>query len=108
MPHAPRVRLEIREDADTVVAVRGADDWPLPGTEWHTLYLDAAGQLVASLPEHAGTIGFNMRTGRAVFQLSFAVDSEVIGPMALRLYVQLRNADDVYLFAGCARCAVAA
>ncbi len=42
MERVPRVRVEVREDARTVAGVRGEDAWPLPGTRWTALALDAA------------------------------------------------------------------
>jgi predicted acyl esterase len=41
-----------------------------------------------------------MRKGRATFDWRFDTDTEVTGPMSLRLHVEVQNADDVYLFAG--------
>ena len=100
MPDVPRVRLEVREDADTVVAVRGAADWPLPGTRWQVLHLDARGVLLRDAPEQAAAVGFDMRKGRATFRWTFDTDTQVAGPMSLRLYVEAQQADDVHLFAG--------
>jgi predicted acyl esterase len=100
MPDVPRVRLEVREDADTVVAVRGEDDWPPPATEWRALHLDADGALVRDAPARSAAMGFDSRRGRATFRWTFDTDTEVVGPMSLRLYVQVQQADDVHLFAG--------
>ena len=38
-PGSRSVRLEVREDRDTVTAVREEADWPLARTRWRPLYL---------------------------------------------------------------------
>ncbi len=100
MPIVPRVRVEVREDADTVVAVRDEQDWPPPNTQWRTLHLAATGYLVDVEPDQAATVSFDMRKGRATFQCRFDTETEIVGPMVLRLHVEVQGADDVYLFAG--------
>jgi hypothetical protein len=46
-PDARSVRLEVREDRDTVAAVREGAEWPLARTRWRPLYLTAPGVLDA-------------------------------------------------------------
>jgi len=96
----PRVRLEVREDATTVSDVRGEDEWPPAGTRWEPRFLDADGGLSRTAAPTADTVTFDLRRGRASFAYRFDADTEVVGPMWLRLHVDVRGADDVCMFAG--------
>lgn len=50
------VRLEVREDRDTVAVVREEADWPLSRTRWRPLYLVNNGFLAPEPPSHPGSI----------------------------------------------------
>ena len=51
MDDRPRVRLEVRHTTDEHT-VRGEDTWPLPGTEYTAMYLDAiSGELTLEKPQ---------------------------------------------------------
>ncbi len=95
----PRVRLEVRESRDVIASVREEGSWPLDRTEWTPLYLTAAG-LATMSPTAAGHITFGMRSRGACWEWTIPADTEITGPMALRLWVQTHRADDVDLFAG--------
>ena len=99
VPAPPRVRLEVRESRDVITSVREEDSWPLDRTEWRPLYLTASG-LTAAPPAAAGRITFAMRSQGACWEWTAPADTEITGPMALRLWVEARGADDVDLFAG--------
>jgi len=100
----PRVRLAVHEAGAVPVAVVGEDTWPPADLTWTDLLLDAAAHGLApggpdttspaaatSVPTHRGT---------ASFTWTVPEDLDVIGPMALRLHVEVQGVDDVYLFAG--------
>jgi predicted acyl esterase len=95
----PRVRLEVREDRDRIVEVREETSWPLESTTWTPLYLGGGG-LASCAPEHAGRIAFDSRSGGARFGRTLDADTEITGPMALRLFVDVHGSDDVDLFVG--------
>jgi hypothetical protein len=99
IPAPPRVRLEVRESRDVITSVREEDSWPLGRTEWRPLYLGAAG-LSTAPPSAAGQITFSMRSRAACWEWTIPADTEITGPMALRLWVEARSADDIDLFAG--------
>jgi putative CocE/NonD family hydrolase len=99
VPAPPRVRLEIRESRDAIASVREEDSWPLQRTGWTPLYLTAAG-LAATPPPVAGQITFDMRTHGACWEWPVTADTELTGPMALRLWVAADGADDLDLYAG--------
>ena len=100
MLEVPPVRLEVREDRDTTQLVRSEEEWPLPQTRWTDLYLRADGRLTDAPVSEAGAVGFDMRSGRASFLWDVPEDVEITGPMALRLFVEVRGAEDAYLFVG--------
>lgn len=96
----PRVRIEVREDADTIAEVRHVDEWPPPGTRFERLYLTASGALVADRPSRPASVAFEARGGAAHFTYRFERVTDLVGPMALRLHVEAVDADDLLLFAG--------
>ncbi|CAN5853544.1 CocE/NonD family hydrolase [soil metagenome] len=98
-PRLPTVRLEVRESRDQIVEVRDEDAWPLPDTAWTPLYLGGDG-LTEAPPAAAGSLSFDTHNGGAQFGWTVPADTELTGPMTLRLFVSMSGADDVDLFAG--------
>lgn len=97
----PRVRVEVREDAHTITAVRGEPEWPPPGTQWQPRHLDAADGLLHAQPRAGeSSVAFSSQRGHARFEWTLAHDTELVGPMWVRLHVEVRDADDVFLFVG--------
>jgi uncharacterized protein len=80
MPEVPRVRLEVREDRDTIHEVRPEEEWPLSRTRWTDLYLLADGSLSDAPATVSETVAFDMRSGRAGFTWTVPEDTEVTGP----------------------------
>ena len=99
VPAPPRIRLEVRESRDVVRSVRDESNWPLDGTEWRPLYLTSDG-LAGAPPAEDGQLAFGTRTGGACWEWTVPADTEITGPMALRIWVATHGADDVSLFAG--------
>jgi len=96
----PPVRLEVRESGATVRDVRHEKGWPLPGTLWKRLHLAQGGVMApGQLAEHQRT-PFDMPSGQAEFTYTFEQDTELTGPMSLRLHLELEGAADCCLFAG--------
>ncbi|HEX3616839.1 MAG TPA: CocE/NonD family hydrolase [Solirubrobacteraceae bacterium] len=93
----PGVSIEVRErPGEFTTRTEGA--WPIDDAQVRDLYLDAAnGALVSELP--AGAAGsYASQDGRLVFDHRFDADTEVTGSMALTLWVQTDDADDLDLF----------
>ena len=99
-PAARSVRLEVREDRDTVAAVREESEWPLARTRWRPMYLAGAGALAAEQPRTAGAISFETHSRAAAFSWTIPADIELTGPMVARLWVELHGCDDANLFVG--------
>lgn len=101
----PSVRVEVREDRTTVTSVREVADWPPPDTAWRTVYLRAGvgaadGTLEVDPPTAAASTSFRIRRGRASFTHRFERDTEIVGPMVVRVTLSVTGADDVSVFAG--------
>jgi putative CocE/NonD family hydrolase len=99
-PASRSVRLEVREDRDTVVAVREETEWPLARTRWRSLFLAGAGLLATEPPATRGSITFETHSRAAAFTWIVPEDIELTGPMVARLWVQLDGCDDASLFVG--------
>ncbi len=95
----PRVRIEVREDASTVSAVHQGDVWPPADVEWDALALGADGTLGATT-DPSGSVAVPLRRGSASFTHRFERDTEVLGPMEVRLAVSLAGTDDATVFVG--------
>lgn len=99
-PASRSVRLEVREDRDTVTAVREESEWPLARTRWWPLYLGGGRVLAPERQSGAGSVTFETRSRAAVFTWTMPSDIELTGPMAARLWVELDGCDDANLFVG--------
>lgn len=86
VPRLPPMRLEIRDRLDHVVEVRDEQEWPLARTDWRQLHLRADGSL-SEQPGDAGSVTFDLRRNAASFEHRFSRDTELSGPMTLRLRV---------------------
>jgi predicted acyl esterase len=96
----PEVRLEVRDRAH-VGEVRAEHEWPLGRVEYTPLHLDArSGGLTTGAPATAGRAEYDALDGRAVFDHRFEQDTELVGGMALRLWVEAVGATDMDLFVG--------
>ena len=79
--------------------VREEDGWPLARTRWTPLHLGDGG-LAEEAPAGSGSRSFGTRTGSVSFTWRVPRDTEVTGPMAVRLWVEVQGADDVDLMVG--------
>ena len=98
-PPCQPLRLEVRDRADHVVEVRDEQEWPLARTDWRQLYLGSDGTLNEH-PAREGRITFDLRRNAAAFTYRFDQDTELSGPMTLRLHVAVTGTDDPRLFVG--------
>jgi len=91
----PRVWVNVRKPFDYAVELRKENAWPLQGTQWTKLYLDAgAGALDWKAPTRAGQASFEA-LGDGVTWLSPPLDkeTEITGPMALKLFISSTTQD---------------
>lgn len=95
----PRVRLEVRESRDQVTEVRAESGWPLERTRWTQLYLTHSG-LSTDPAADRGSIHFGTASHGVRFGWNVLTDTELTGPMALRLFVEATGVDDIDLIVG--------
>jgi uncharacterized protein len=101
MREAPRVRLAIHDRGARPYVVRHEPSWPPPDVAWTPLYLNAATRALAETTvDTAAMASFDTRRERLSFAWTVRDDVEIVGPMALRLLLEVAGADDVLLFAG--------
>lgn len=101
----PRVRYEVRERFYEGHTKRAAF-WPLPSTRPVPLHLDlASGALSLAPPAREESFSYesgmpNQDGGRLVLRFRFDTETELTGPMKLKLWVSAPSADDMDLFVG--------
>jgi uncharacterized protein len=98
----PKVRLAILNPGGKDEVGRPADTFPPAGTEHRPLYLDAAtGSLAFARPTRPAEIRYPAADGqgKAEFTVRFEEDTELIGPLALRLFIEAPGGDDADIFA---------
>jgi uncharacterized protein len=99
VPPPPPVRLEVRESRLQIAETRDEQEWPLARTAWTPLYFTNTG-LARDAPTSSGAITFGTRSRGVRIGWTVRSDTELTGPMSLRLFVSVQNTDDVSLFAG--------
>jgi predicted acyl esterase len=94
----PPVRLQVRH-VDGTFTERTEAGWPLPGTVWTRLHLDAADRSLAPGPPSGGAAVTYDAAGEGVtFEApAFTAATEVTGPLAAKLYLSA-DTDDADLF----------
>lgn len=96
----PSVHLEIHDGGPHPVAVVEEDAWPPRNLNWRPLWLDASDMTLKEGSSAAQSqAAFSSRSGLR-FQWSVPEDMDIIGPMALRLWIKAQDAGDPVLFAG--------
>ncbi len=109
--NTPRVRLSVLDPGGSDVVDRSEEDFPPARTQFLPLYLDATqdggrreGTLTFDLPsaervaEYSADHGGENVAHEAVFSYAFDRDTEVVGHLGLRLWVEARGAADMDLF----------
>ena len=99
-PARRSVRLEVREDATTVHAVREESRWPPARTAWRPLYLSGPGVLAAEPSVGDERVSFATRSQVAAFTWTFTEQTECTGPMSARLWLELNGCADANLYVG--------
>ena len=96
----PPVHCEIHDSGPYPAAIVEEDAWPPGNLNWRPLWLDARDMaLKDASPAAQSQVAFSSR-GILRFQWSVPEDIDVIGPMALRLWIKAQDASDLVLFAG--------
>ncbi|MEO6388066.1 MAG: CocE/NonD family hydrolase [Croceibacterium sp.] len=96
----PRVRLEVRESTQDS-RWRAEDEWPLARTDYRPLYLNAETGSLDDAPratEAAVRYESVDEMGEAIFDYTFAAETELTGYMKLKLWIEAEQGDDMDLF----------
>ena len=99
----PKVLLEVR-DAFGTGEFTTQSEWPIPGTQYVKYFLNAAdgSASIDPQPDEAAasydSVGKGTEESEARFEISFDLETDVIGTMALKLWVEAPDADDLDLF----------
>jgi uncharacterized protein len=97
-PNMPRVRLSILDPSGTDVVNRPENEYPLARAVARPLYLDAAAASMSDTPTAPATTVYDAVNGTTEFRYPFGEDTELTGPLKLRIHVEAINADDVDLY----------
>jgi uncharacterized protein len=89
----------VHESRDEVTSVRDEQSWPLPETHWTAPYHSESGHPLDP-PTTNRSITFDTRKGGARIGWTMTTETELTGPMALRLGVSVEDASDVDLVVG--------
>jgi uncharacterized protein len=101
----PRVRLEVRERY-FVGETRPFAGWPVPGTRYQKLFLDAVDGSLRDAPvSRAGSasysaLGSGPGAQRAEFEFVFTEPAALVGHMRLHIVMAADTADDMDVFVG--------
>ncbi len=101
MRDVPPVRLEVHDTQDDYT-VRPETAWPPSNITWKPLYLQAATAKLHGDPvDYVTSTDFTTQRGSAAtFSWDVTDDVELVGPMKLRVHVELQDTDDMDLFVG--------
>ncbi len=95
----PAVRLAIYDTGSKPVSVTKEEAWPPNDLTWQRLWL-CADMALTHAPGRPWAISFDARGKGIRFSWTVTDDIDIIGPMALRLPIELKGVDDMNLFAG--------
>jgi predicted acyl esterase len=97
----PRVRLSVLDPGGIDQVNHPENEFPLKQTQCRSLYLDAATGTLSPDPV-AGQSEIRYKAddgqGQAVFSITFSKETELIGYMKLRLWVEASGSNDMDLF----------
>lgn len=97
-PAEPHVRLEVRDTREEY-QVYHAKEFPLAGTRYKKLYLNASDASLGPKPEKSAKAVYHAtQGGSASFGITFTKDTELTGYMKVKLWVSAVDTDDMDLF----------
>jgi predicted acyl esterase len=100
MPDVPHVRLELRKTRDEFI-VKQFSQWPLEGTQYLPLYLNAPNNsLATNTPRVMSQTQYDSERGKATYDFRFDRDTWIAGNMSLKLWMSADSGTDIDVFVG--------
>jgi len=93
----PRVRMSVLDPGGVDEVNRPGEAWPPIGMKPKALFLDADRSL-REAPCAAATVRYAAEGESVVFKLPITKETEIAGPIKLKLWVEAEGADDMDLF----------
>lgn len=93
----PQVRLEIRDDA-TRHSHRTDLPWPIEDSRARRLHVDLTSHTLTSTPGAAASHWMHSEQDELTLNHDFTTDTDVVGPMRLRLWLETEDATDADVF----------
>lgn len=94
----PQVRICVLDPSGSDIVDRPVASWPPPELDSCKLFLTGAQSLGESAPEDAAALRYAVADGgKAALRYRFAADTELVGYMKLRLWVEAQGSDDMEL-----------
>ena len=95
----PKVRVAVLDPGGVDQLNVPFSKWPLVETHYRKFYLDAANGTLSQHPTtKEASVSYEALTGQATFTIRFDEDTEMIGYLSLRLWVEADGANDMDLF----------
>lgn len=95
----PRVRASLINAGGNDLVDVPFTEWPVSGTRYQQLYLDADSQVLSPTPPaEVSSVSYSGSDGAASFTITFDQDTALLGYMSARLWVEVQGADDMDLF----------
>jgi hypothetical protein len=95
----PAVRLTVLDPGGTEVD-RTASSWPLKETQYRKFFLDASNGTLSRHPTvKESSVSYDALTEQTTFTITFPEDTDVVGHLKLRLWVETDGNNDMDLFA---------
>ena len=98
----PRVRLAVLDPGQEDIVDRPEESFPLARTAYKALFIDASnGEMTEAKPVAAASVTYDPcdKAGRATFTYRFKTDTELVGYLKLRLWVEAQSSDDLDIYA---------
>jgi predicted acyl esterase len=98
----PRVRVSIMDPGSGGAEKTNTPytSWPLPDTSYQKLFLNASNaSLAREAPASTASVSYEATSGETSFTIRFTEDTQIVGHLMARLYLEAQGADDIDVFA---------
>ncbi|WP_413729947.1 CocE/NonD family hydrolase [Sodalis sp. RH22] len=97
----PRVRICVLDAGGTDIVDRIEDSWPLPKVQMKRMFISGNGQLDTFGQSLSASLSYEVSgEGKTELHYTFTQETEIIGYMKLKLWVEARGSEDMELEVG--------